>query len=421
MYRTSQLENGLRIATANLDHMASVCLGIWVNVGGRHERLEQNGAAHFIEHMLFKGTRARTARQISEEIEGLGGYLNAFTSEENTCYYAKASSEHSAQLLDVLCDMMLHAQFQPEDIDKERDVILEENAMYLDQPHQLVLEKLNEVLWPKHPLGRPITGTTASLKRLDRRRLLSFRRQHYNAANILITAAGRITHAQLMRWAKSFSKALRTGSESTFQHVTPAPTRARLRTFHRDVEQAQLAVCFPTCSRHDTRRYGLQVLNTLLGENMSSRLFQVLREDHGLAYSVYSSIGSFADTGTLTITAGLDPDKLEFTLRLMDRELRRLRETPPSEAELQRARQYLVGQLDLHLENTENHMIWVGEQLLGFNRIRAVDKIKARLMRVSAQEVQQLATDFFRRDQLRMTLVGPSGLNLRSVAAGFLS
>lgn len=407
MYRHSKLKNGLQVATAELPHMASVCVGLWVNVGGRHETIDQNGAAHFIEHMLFKGTSNRNAREISEEIEGLGGYLNAFTAEENTCYYAKVSSEHCDTLLDVLFDMFLNAEFQSSDMAKEREVILEENAMYLDQPHQLVLEKLNEILWPRHPLGRSITGTAHSLKRLNRARLMAFRNQHYTAPNVLLSAAGNINHRTFLKQARRFSKAVPTGTISSFERLRVLPQRFKFKYISRKVEQAQLAICFKTCSRHDPRQYALQVLNTIVGENMSSRLFQVLREEHGLAYSVYSSLGSFDDGGTLSICVGLDPEKLELALKLVERELRRLRDEVASEDEVGRARRYLIGQLDLHLENTENHMIWVGEQLLGFGKIRSVDAIKKSILEVTGEEVRSVAADFFTRKLARIALVGP--------------
>ena len=407
MYHRTTLKNGMQVATAELPHMASVCVGLWVNVGGRHETLAENGAAHFIEHMLFKGTTTRNARQISEEIEGLGGYLNAFTAEENTCYYAKASSKHCEQLLHVLFDMFLNAEFQPKDMRKERDVILEENAMYLDQPHQLVLEKINEILWPRHPLGRSITGSSTSLKKLNRARLLAFKNQHYTAPNVLLVAAGHIEHAAFLRQTRPFSRQLPPGTATAYEGLNRSAERFNYRFIPRKVEQAQLAIGFKTCSRHDPRQDALQVLNTILGENMSSRLFQVLREEHGLAYSVYSNLGSYDDTGTLTIGVGLDPEKLDLSLQLIDQELRRLRDQVPNPEEVNRACQYLIGQLDLHLENTENHMIWVGEQLLGFGRIRSIDSIKKGIQSVTGKQIQAVARDFFNRKLARVALVGP--------------
>lgn len=407
MYSCTKLKSGLQVATAEVPHMASSCVGLWVNVGGRHESKDENGAAHFIEHMLFKGTPSRDARQISEEIEGLGGYLNAFTAEENTCYYAKASSEHSDKLIDVLFDMFLNATFQPEEVRKERAVILEENAMYLDQPHQLVLEKMNELLWPRHPMGRSITGTTQSLRRLNREELLRFRKQHYTAANVLLAGAGNITHKALVKRARQLANKLPIGKPAPFERVQRLNDRFNFRFIPRQVEQAQLAISFKTCSRHDRRQYALQVLNTLLGENMSSRLFQVLREQHGLAYNVYSNLGSFADGGTLTIAVGLDPNNVGRAIKLIDHELKQLRSTPPTKAEVDRAAQYLNGQLDLHLENTENHMIWIGEQALGFGNIRSADSIKSKIRAVTPEAIQGVATDFFQRKTSRIALVGP--------------
>lgn len=412
MYHTSRINSGLQVATVELPHMSSVCVGLWVNVGSRHEMRAQNGAAHFVEHMLFKGTTTRSARAISEEIEGLGGYLNAFTAEENTCYYAKASSEEFEQLAVVLFDMFLDATFQSVEMDKERDVILEENAMYLDQPQHLVLETLNEITWPGHPLGRSITGSTQSLRRLNRKRLLAFRDQHYTAPNVLLVVAGRVAHRDVMRCARRFARRVPSGSPTEFQALTERRERFKFQHISRSVEQAQLAISFKTCSRFDKRRHALQVLNTLLGENMSSRLNQVLREEHGLAYSVYSALASFADTGTLSISLGLDPDKLSQGLDLIEQELKRLCDEEAPEDEVQRARRYLTGQLDLHLENTENHMIWVGEQLLGFNRIRSIDSIKRDLLNVTAKEVRDSAKDFFQRKLARIALVGPEQTNV---------
>ena len=303
--------------------------------------------------------------------------------------------------------MFLDATFQSADMDKERDVILEENAMYLDQPQQLVLEKLNEMIWPGHPMGRSITGSTQSLRRLNRKRLLAFRDQHYTAPNVLLVVAGRVAHRDVMRCARRFARRVPSGSPAQFEGLTSRRERFRFKHISRRVEQAQLAISFKTCSRHDSRRHSLQVLNTLMGENMSSRLNQVLREEHGLAYSVYSSLSSFADTGTLTISLGLDPDKLSQGLDLIERELRRLCDEEAPADEVHRARRYLTGQLDLHLENTENHMIWVGEQLLGFNRVRSIDGIKRSLLNVTPSEVRQAAKDFFQRKLSRIALVSP--------------
>lgn len=412
MHRLTRLPNGLTVATATMPHMASVCLGVWVGVGSRYETPAQNGASHFIEHLLFKGTRRRTARQISEAVEGLGGYLNAYTSEDHTCFYAKARADHLPALLDVLLDMFLNSRFAPGDIGREREVIKEERASYRDQPHHLVQELLNETLWPGHPLGRSIEGTPRSLDGLNRARLRGFFQANYVAANTCIVAAGNLRHAELVRSVRRFAPLFPvsprpvSGPAPALDQGRKAPgPRIRLQT--KPAEQTQLALGIHTASRHDERRFALRVLNALLGECMSSRLFQSLREDRGIAYDVHSSLSFFADCGDLSIYAGVDDDKLEKALRLIALELRRLRQRAPSAAEVRRARDYVVGQFDLALEGTEPHMTWLGEQLMGHERIVPAARLRERLAAVTPAQIRGAAQDFFRPERLSLALVGP--------------
>jgi predicted Zn-dependent peptidase len=407
MYRLDRLAKGLTVASAAMPHMASVSLGFWVGTGGRYESAPMTGAAHFIEHLLFKGTRRRTARQISQDVEGLGGYLNAFTSEENTCFFAKASQGHLADLFDVLSDMFLHSRFDPDEINKERDVIKEEIAQYRDQPAHYVQELLNATQWPRQPLGRSITGTERSLDRLDRAQLVAHFKSHYLASNTLIVMAGGADHSRLMRLARRIAPHVPAGPRPTFAPAFNRQVKPALRLATRDTEQTQLALSVRTCSRHDDRRYALRLLNTLLGENMSSRLFQVLREERGLAYSVNSSLSFFDDVGDLVVSAGLDVDHLARALRLILDEWRRLAQTPPPLAELHRARDYVIGQSDLSLEGTENHMMWLGEHLLAYGTITPPDVIKDRIRRVTPAQITAVARDFFQPDRLTLALVSP--------------
>jgi predicted Zn-dependent peptidase len=407
VYQVSRLPGGLTVATAEMPHMNSVSLGIWVGIGSRYEPAELNGVCHFIEHLLFKGTRKRSARQISEAVEGVGGYLNAFTSEETTCFHCKAGHDRFDQLLDVLMDMLLHSRFDPVEIRKEREVIKEEIAMYLDQPQHHVQELLNAALWPGQPLGRPITGTGSSLNRISRPQLLDYLRCHYLAGNALLVAAGRVTHARLRKAARRFAAQFNQGSLPQFVPAAHQQARPAIRLFSRKTEQTQLALGIRTCSRHDERRFALRLLNSILGENMSSRLFQIIREEHGLAYSIYSSPSFFADTGDLVISAGLDTAHLEKTLKLILRELRRLTQSGPGPAELRRARDFLLGQIDLSLEHTDNQMNWIGEQLLGYGDILTPASIKKRLSQISAIQVRDVARDFFRRERFTLALVSP--------------
>jgi predicted Zn-dependent peptidase len=407
MYHITRLRNGLTIATAEMPHMASVSLGLWVGVGGRYEPVELNGACHFIEHMLFKGTRARTAREISAAVEGLGGYMNAFTGEESTCFHTRAAHERFTDVLDVLMDMFLSSRFAPEDVEKERSVIKEEIAMYLDQPHQHVHELLNETMWPKHPLGRPLTGTEQTIDRFTRKTLMRYQRENYTAATTLVTAAGNIRHSQVVKAVQSYARKFPVGKRPSFAPVDEEQNAPRTRLFTKETAQMQIAVGIRICSRHDERRYALRVLNTLLGDSMSSRLFQVLREDHGLAYSVHSSSSFLEETGVLTISAGLDTGNLRKAMELMMRELRRFTTTLPEAKELRQAREYLIGQLDLTLENTENHMMWLGDHVLGYGKILRPSEIKARVARVTAAQVRQVARDFLRDDRISLAMVSP--------------
>jgi len=407
MYRISHLDNGLTVATADMPHMTSVSVGLWVGVGSRYEPAALNGVCHFIEHLLFKGTRKRSAREISQAVEGIGGYMNAFTGEESTCFHARAGHERFDELLDVLMDMFLDSKFASADIAKERQVIKEEIAMYLDQPQHLVQELLNATLWPDQPLGKPITGTARTLDAMTRLRLLSYLHENYTAGSALIVAAGRIKHGHLVRSMGRYAARFQTRGRPAFPPARNEQRGPNIRLFTKDTEQTQLELGIRTCSRHDSRRYALRLLNAILGENMSSRLFQIIREDRGLAYSIYSTPSFFADTGDLVISAGLDADNLTKTLRLVTRELRRLTRSLASAVELRRARDYAIGQMDLSLESADNQMHWLGEQLLAYGRVFRPAEIKRRLRAVTASQVRAVASDFFRPERLNLALVSP--------------
>lgn len=387
--------------------MTGVSIGVWVGAGSRYEAAEVNGVCHFIEHLLFKGTRKRSAKEISEAVEGVGGYLNAFTSEETTCFHARAGHERFEQVLDVLMDMLLDSRFTPPDIAKEREVIKEEMAMYLDEPQHQVQELLNATLWPDQPLGRSITGTEATLNRMRRQHLVSFLKDFYVTGSTVIVCAGKIRHSAALKAVKRYARHFTPGSRHLFAPARAEQQMPRVRLFTKKTEQTQVALGIRTCSRHDERRYRLRLLNTILGENMSSRLFQVIREDRGLAYSIYSMPSFFDDTGDLVVSAGCDTGKVEKALRLVMRELRRLCEVPPSRAELNRARDYVVGQIELGQESTENQMNWVGEQLLGYGKVVSPDEIKKKLCQVTASQIREVARDFFKPDRLNLAVVSP--------------
>ena len=407
MHQLTRLPQGLTVLTAEMPHMASVSCGIWVGVGGRYEPAALSGASHFIEHMLFKGTRKRNTREISQAIEGIGGYLNAFTSEETTCFYSRAHHANFSDLLEVLTDMFLNSIFAPVEMEKERGVILEELAMYQDQPQHLVHDLLNETLWPDQALGRSLTGSVKSLRGLTRDDLLAYFRQHYVASNTVISVAGKIKHSDVVRMVSRKAQKFAPAKAPVFAPALSRQKEPAIRLHTKKTEQTQIVLGFRTCSRHDERRHALRLLNTILGENMSSRLFQSIREEHGLAYSIYSSSCLLDDVGVHTIAAGLDPANLPRALRLIGSELRRLRSQLADRAELRRARDYLIGQIDLSLESPETRMMWMGEQWLTFGKIISPAQIKEHLGSVTASQVRSAARDFFTPDRLSLALVSP--------------
>ena len=416
-YQLEPLPNGALLATAPMPHMTSVSVGLWVGVGGRYEPLDLCGASHFIEHLLFKGTRRRTAREISEAVEGVGGSLNAFTSEEHTCYYAKVPHAHLAEALEVLGDMLSQPRFARSDVEKERRVIGDELAMYEDQPQQYVQELLNKAMWPRHPLGRPLTGTCRSVKGLRRADLTAFYRTHYVGPALVIAVAGHFSPPLVHRLATRLAKALPGGARDTFLPARWTPRPPVVRQAARPTEQTHLALGIRTWSRLDDRRYALRLLNAALGENMSSLLFQAVREEAGLVYSIDSTLSFFADTGDLVISAGLDGENLGRVLRLVVRELRRLACRPLTRTELARVRDYVLGQIDLSTENTESQMLALGEQVLAYGHTTTPETYQRRLRRVSAETIQRVAGECLRPERLTLALVSPVRQEREAAAA----
>ena len=408
MYEITTLPDGLRIITAPMPHMESVSVGVWIGIGGRYESRQVTGISHFVEHLLFKGTRRRSAKQISQTVEGIGGYLNAFTGEENTCYYAKASYRHLDVLLDVLADMYRHPKFATGDIAKERQIIKEELLMYRDQPDHYVQELLTETLWPDHPLGRTLTGTPETLDRIQRTTLLDFKTQHYVPVNTLVAVAGHCDHASIVARVAKYFPTTAAGKSARFQPVTATQRTPQLRFLSKNVEQTHLAIGVRSYSRHDARRYRLKLLSVILGENMSSRLFQTIREDHGLAYSIQSATSYFADTGAFLITAGLDTARLPKALRLILKELNLIARRAPAEVELRRAKDYAIGQMRLGMESTSNQMMGCGEHLLAYGFVQTPDEIERKLEAVTPAEVQTVAADLFQNTRLNAAIITPS-------------
>jgi len=406
--RTSRLPNGVRVVTSALPHLESVSVGLWAGVGGRHERAALSGISHFIEHLLFKGTIRRSARAISQAIEGRGGYLNAFTQEESTCYYARIAADYTWHAFDVLADMYLNPRFAAGDIERERGVIAEEIMMYRDQPQHAVQEMLRGQLWKDHALGRGLAGTPETVAAMQRRDILAFKRARYVGANTVAAFAGKVKHdVCVARVARAFGRLPRR-LRSRGTRVRGKTRVVRIGAEQRDIEQSHLTLGFRIFGRNDERRYALKILSAVLGENMSSRLFQLLREKHGMAYAVHSGSHMFRDTGAFVISAGLEKTKTGKALSLVLRELNRLRTVPVGSAELKRAKDYAIGQLRLGLESTSYQMIWIGENLMTFGRFIAPDLVVEKLRHVTASEIQKLAGAIFRRAASSVACIAPA-------------
>ncbi len=403
------LPGGLRVATCEIPHAETAALGIWAGVGGRHEPVRLNGISHFIEHMLFKGTARRTARRIMEEVEGVGGDMNAFTSEERTCYYAAAAAEFFPRLCDVLCDLYLNPKFTPRDIERERGVIAEEILMYRDEPSSHVQELLNQRYWHGHPLGRPLTGTVESITAFQRQDFLDYRISHYHAASTVVSAAGKIRHEEVVeRVSRLLEKIPKGRKPKPGKPPVPARGGPHITVEKRDTQQTQLAMGLPGASHHDPRRYALQILHIILGGNASSRLFQELREKRGLCYSVSTHPASFDDTGMINVSLGLEQKNVEKSLRLIGEEFERVKKQPVRAAELKRAKEYAVGTSRMSLERTSSQNMRMGGSVLVHGKIVDPEEIHAKLRAVTAEDVQQVARDFLRPGQAAVAVIGPA-------------
>jgi predicted Zn-dependent peptidase len=401
------LPNGLRVVTAVMPHVESVSIGVWVGAGGRCEPQKWSGISHFIEHLLFKGTRKRSARAISQAIEGRGGDINAFTQEESTCYYARVAVEHTWSALDVLLDMYLQPLFAVEDVRKERDVVIEEIMMYRDQPQQLVDEMLGEALWCNHALGRPLTGSPDTVMGLGRKDLVAYRARHYIPSNTVIAFAGKVDHESCVESVRAHFPGGEKGRPRGFAPIGRHVSQKAICLKEKDSEQAHVAMGFRLFGRHDERRYVLKMLSVILGENMSSRLFQVVRERHGLAYAVHSGVHLFDDTGALMVSVGLERERLERAMRLINREIKRLKVSLVGSRELKRARDYAIGQLRLGLEGTTSQMMWVGEHFIAHGRLITPEESMAALSAVTAGDIRSLAQEIIKMDRLSVAMILP--------------
>ncbi|HLV58955.1 MAG TPA: pitrilysin family protein [Natronosporangium sp.] len=411
LVRRTVLPSGVRIITEAVPSVRSVAVGVWVAVGSRDESPRLAGASHFLEHLLFKGTRRRTALQISAEIEGVGGDTNAFTSKEYTCYYARVLDDHLPLAIDVICDLVTGATLAPADVETERAVILEEIAMLDDEPGEEVHDLFARALYGTHPLGRRVIGTVETIAPMTRRQIHDYYRRHYTAPSTVVAAAGRLDHGTVVRLVRRALAGTPLGDGT----AEPAPPRRGRRpprvtgggrVEQRDTEQAHLVAGVPTFGRGDERRFALGVLNNILGGGMSSRLFQVVREQRGLAYSCYSYTHLYAETGMLGIYAGCAPGKADQVVGIVRDELARMCRHGVTDAELARGKGMLAGAFALDLEDTGARMTRLAKGELLHDRLLTVDELRARVDRVTRAQVNDLAAQLL-SGPLTLAAIGP--------------
>ncbi|MBI3666397.1 MAG: insulinase family protein [Acidobacteria bacterium] len=388
-----------------MPHVRSVSIGVWIKTGSRQERPEQNGISHFIEHMLFKGTTSRSAEEIARSMDSVGGHLDAFTAKEQISFGAKVLDEHLPRAFDVLSDLVLHPVFREEDIQREQGVVLEELKMDEDNPDFLVHEIFSGNFWKDHPLGKPIIGNKRTIKSFNRELLLDYYKSVYLPANILVTAAGHVEHDWVVRLVEGAFSELEPGEPAHDDHAPSTHAIIMLRD-KPALEQVHLCLGVPSYPLADGRRYASYVLNTLLGGGMSSRLFQNIREKQGLAYSVFSELNPYRDTGCLSIYAGTSIESAERVVELILKEFRELQDGKISDEELRRAKDHLKGSLMLSLESTSSRMANLARQEMYFGKFFSLDELIESIEQVSATEVEQIAAECFTQKQIALTVLG---------------
>ena len=398
------LDNGIRVISEHIPHLHSVSIGVWVATGSRHERESELGISHFIEHMLFKGTERRSARDIALEIDSVGGVLNAFTSREQTCYYAKVLDSFLPKAVDLLADIMLNSVFADVEVERERQVILQEIGMIEDTPDDLIHDLFARNFWHGHPLGKSIIGTAESVGSFTGAMAQDYRKRRYHTGDIIISAAGRVDHDELVRLLAPFA-AMAPGKTATDETGVPQATRG-VERFVRDLEQVHLCLGTRGINHTQANRHAGYLMNTLLGSGMSSRLFQEIRERRGLVYSVYSYLSPFTDAGSLVVYAGAEEGRIAEVVDLTLAELKRLKQEPVPLEELEIARNHFSGHLLLSMESSDNRMTRLAKTELHFGRNIPVEELLEAFQQVTPDDILALANDLFDDSTLSLALIG---------------
>lgn len=404
-FRKSVLPNGIRVVSERIPHVRSVAVGVWVDTGSRHEAAPVSGVSHFIEHLVFKGTQSRTAEEIAKAVDSVGGQMDAFTTKEHTCFYVSVLDQHLALAADLLSDILQHGLFAIEDIEREKSVVLQEFRMVEDTPDDLIHDLFAERVWPGHSLGRPILGDKKVVLALDRETILTYFRDEYCPPRIIVAAAGRLEHEELLELLRErfvgFSRTCAT------RDGDPPTLEPQVQLIDKPLEQVHFVLGGPGLEQDAPERYALYLLNTIVGGSMSSRLFQEVRERRGLVYSIYSGNAAFRDSGLFYIYAGTESGDFTKVVELVLDELRKLKRHGVTADELTRAREHLKGSLMLSLESTPSRMTRIAKQELYFGRYFTLDEILTAVDRVGAREVEALIHRLLGGVRLSLVALGP--------------
>ncbi len=399
------LENGVRVISETMPHVRSVSVGVWIGTGARHETEKVNGICHFLEHMVFKGTKTRSAEEIARVIDAIGGHMDAFTAKELVSYSVKVLDEHLPLAIDILSDIVLNPMLREEDIEKEKGVILEELKMEIDNPEYLVHEIFSSNFWKGHPIGKPILGTRRTIKSFRQDVIGDYHQRYYVPGNITVTAAGNLSHQKLVELARERFGGLKVREVPA---LGPAPkTHAAIELRNkRSLHQVHVCLGAPSYPLPHEQRFACYILNTILGGGMSSRLFQNIREKQGLAYAVFSELSLYRDTGCLAVYAGTSLETTNRVIACVLDEFKQLKQDPISEEELRRAKEHLKGSLMLSLESTTSRMGNLARQALYFGRFFSLDQMAESIEQVTAEQVQRIAQEFFQPDRIALTVLG---------------
>lgn len=409
MYLIDKLDNGIRVVMEKIPYINSVSVGIIIDCGSKNENKNNNGISHFIEHMLFKGTRKRDAKKIAETIDSIGGVLNAFTGKETTIYYAKVLNNHIKIAIDILSDMITNSIFKEEDIEKEKSVILEELYMYLDSPEDLAVELLNKMMFERTSLEHSIIGTEESIKGINRAKILNYFTENYQPENMVISIAGNIDERECIKLLKDYfgpfnSKSLEINKKNESKNIYKFTNK--LDYINKDIEQINLCIGMEGLPITSPKMEALMILNNIFGGSLSSRLFQKIREDLGLAYSIETFPSSYKDTGILTLFLGLHPSQILKSIKAIDDEIKNIKENLISREELEKSKEQLKGNYVLGMENTFNRMYEIGKSLLIFNRVFTQEEILNKIDSVDMEDIKEVINIIFNREKFNIAYVG---------------